>query len=1214
MIQSWELTHEVPPCSAMRLKRLDFLGFKSFPVRAQLAFPPGISAIVGPNGCGKSNIVDAIRWVLGEQSPSLLRGRSMEDVLYSGDRSRVVNFAEVRLLLENGNKSQVPPELGDLPEIEITRRLYRSGDSEYRLNSKVCRLKDIHYLFMDTGAGTRAYSIIDQGQVGSIVEMGPEDRRFLIEEVAGISRYKARRIEAQRRMTQTDQNLDRLEDVLAEVGKHRRASARQAKKTEHFLGFRKEQDKLDHALLAHAWLAEQAKVCAVQTQREELSERVLGLKAAQEGRRLAIEEMEIQLLAEEEALEAMRQEVAVAERDHQGFVAAALRTDERLTSEDGRLRELKQELKDMKRRSQDLSLRAEQMQQERTDLAGEEAELSRKVEVREAGLMEVETSKEELREAVEALKVLLVDAAAKAARLDGRRRGLREREDRLSRQIARQEAEVRASQEQIASIQEKISLLAEAMSRKRKALEELAQKEKDVEQGVRTCSERLKSHRLRLEEIDSKRHRSLARLEALQALEASHEGVSATNRRILESEIANLGILADLLEVASGWERAVEAALGEAVQAVVVSDTPTLQQAVSLVKEKPGSKARLILVREEVRTEGAKDVLPTDSASEKKEAPKGERELIRYVSARPPVKQVVKALLRDWEMVSDLETALAALDGRKANPGGVWSRGAFVTRAGEVVTALGEVITCHRESAPSGVLVRKAELAALRNDIEALEALRDEVHQIRAAEEEKFHRLEASRDDLRRRRQASQKGLEEEEREQDRLTGALSNHQDRVSRITIELEEGKEEFLEVGVSLEEIEEALEEAATAQTKAEGRIRGREQALRNLKQVAARRREALEQHRVQLARMQEQQSAHMKALDGLKRRIEQAGVEREEALSRVGRLTATLEGLRAAALEAHAKGQAQEKTVSEAQSRLAKTREAYDERRQALAGAQADLKSLQREISDLEEVLHKLELSLTEGRLGCENLRRTCWERHRTDLSEASAQDWVPEDFEPELAQARLDQLAAEIERLGPVNLTAVDEYRELDERWTFLQTQKEDLLTSSEDLRQAIRQINRTCRQRFHEAMYAVNERLGEVFPLLFEGGSAELRPTEAEDILDAGVDLLIQLPGKRVQHLNLLSGGEKALAATGLIFAIYLTKPSPFCIMDEVDASLDEPNTMRLNRLLQRIAEHSQVILVTHNQRIMEIADTLYGVTMEEKGVSKLVSVDLVSR
>ena len=1171
----------------MRLNSLTLTGFKSFPTRTKLSFSHGVVAIVGPNGCGKSNIVDAFRWVLGEQSPSMIRAKGMDDCLFNGDGGKRVNMAEVRLVIEN-NGSVVPSELADSPEIEVIRRIHRSGDTEYRINGKPCRLKDIHYLFMDTGAGVRAYSILDQNQVGAFVNMGPEERRQLIEAVAGISRYRAKRVEAERRMARTGQNIERLEDLLIEVDRQRRSLSRQAKKTDRYLKLRKEQDQLDQALLAHAWSTEVKKRTEQGTEKESLSVTIAGIQAEISTEVVVQQGLELEVLEKEQTLAGIRQGLIGAETSLQEFREQASTHEKLLINDENRLKSADKTLLDLNEKAEWTDSSDERLKIEITGLKNNESSCLARVSDGEQGIEESETVRDQVRESLETAKVRFVDTAAKHTRLDSEHRGLRDRRDRLRRRIEQRQEELQAISGQIEGFENENERLGASIEECRTGLSALSQDETRLQSQASLLSARLEVSKKEMQEVDSELTTCRARLKALKNIDASGEGYSKATNRLLSSDVSTLGVLADFLQVEPGWENLVETALEQRVQAVVVPDREACHSAVLLLKSRPAGRASMII--------------PEDDQCEAGMGVEGT--LLELVRAEPPVDMAVAEILKSWKVVPDLKTAFEARD---AGDKSIF----YITRDGEIIAPWGELVFGDQDKASSGILARKAEvskLTILEKDLfESYTRISSKVKEIGGSLQETEAGLSKVNGEKRRLLEV----LDDYKRERDRNLLKIEAQTERSRSIGFELEEAEEEVLETEVSLEGLEEAIQLACSAKVEAEGHIKGREEALRLQEQVLSRRRRALEKHRMELVRIQTQMQERERELDRLADQKTRIVRERERLLVERQGLEESQEDRIKSLDGVRLKVDAQQKAILNARTRLEEVELKYDKTRQAVSGVQDNIRGLQARLRNFEDRFHKNELALSEVEQGLMFIQRQAHERHQADIEEC-LDKWEISPFSPDTARERMSEITHKIDRIGPVNLGAVEEYEELEQRWDYLNSQKNDLLTSIDDLEQAIKRINRTCRTRFKDALISVNKSLCEVFPLLFEGGIAELELTPADDILDSGVDYLIQLPGKRIRHLNLLSGGEKALAAIALIFAIHLIKPSPFCLLDEVDAALDEANTVRFNRLIKRISEQSQVMLITHNQKVMEVAETLYGVTMEDKGVSKLVSVDLV--
>nr|HDM99757.1 chromosome segregation protein SMC [Deltaproteobacteria bacterium] len=1172
----------------MRLNSLKLFGFKSFPARTKLSFTQGVIGIVGPNGCGKSNIVDAIRWVLGEQSPSMLRAKKMDDILYHGDNNRQADLAEVRLTVENTG-SFAPPEYENTPEIEIMRRIYRSGDTEYRINGRSCRLKDIHYLFMDTGVGTRTYSIFDQGQVSAFIDMVPGDRRLLIEEVAGISRFRVKRSEAERRMTQTKHNLERLDDLLNEVGRQGKSLSRQAKKTGRYLKLRKEQEQLDQALLAHIWFSELERKIDLEREKERLSADLSSEQAGLSKNISDRERFELEALEEEEALAEIRKGLADTEDSLQELREEATRLEKSFIKEDNRLQSAEKTLLKLEEKATLIEHSREGLQKNIQILKEKKSSYLNEISDRGKCIEESKAARDQVKESLETVKVQLVDAAAEHARLDSKRNGLKDQENRLRHRLDQRGHELQGISGHIKTLQSDLKRHMDKAEEIRTELDSLSCDEKDIERIVSNLRRRLSATMGKRYKADSELTACRTRLNALKTIDASGEGFSLATNRLLKSDVPTLGVLADFLEIEPGWEHVVEIALGQGIQALVVSDVEAFDKALSFLKNNPAGRASLIIPDKDRYKVGEE----------------ADDTLLKFVTVRPPVDRVVAHMLINWKVAPDLKTALSAI-----NTGG--NKTFFhITMEGEILTPWGELVFGDIDKATSGILARKAEISGLTVHEHRLHKF---YMQIRSNEDEIGNELsesEAELKEINKKQALIFEDLAHHKQKADSLLMEIETQKERSQRIDLEIEDAKREILDIEVSLEGLEEAVEVAVSARIKAEGQIKGREDALKQQEQLLSRRRKALEEYRIKMARVQTQLQEREYELKRLASRNDQIDRDREKMFLEKQNLAVQLERRAKSLKDVRLKIEAKQNKILLEKRRREEIENQYNKTRQTVAGLQGRINKWRTSIRAVEERIHQNELAFSEVEQGIVYLKKTANDRYRADL-EKFCNKWRISPLDSDKAKERIVDIARKIDSLGSVNLAAVEEYRELQDRCSYLNSQKEDLIRSIEDLERAIARIKRTCRTRFKETLDSVNESLSRVFPLLFEGGSARLNLTSNEDVLDSGIDYLIQLPGKKIQYLNLLSGGEKALAAMALILAIYFIKPGPFCLLDEVDAALDEANTARFNQFIKKISEHSQVVMVTHNHKVMEIADVLYGVTMEDKGISRLVSVDMV--
>ena len=1218
----------------MRLKKLTLFGFKSFPNRTKVEFNRGICAIVGPNGCGKSNVVDAIRWVLGEQSAKMLRARSMDDVIFSGSNGRNISFAEVSLVLEN-SAGMAPPEFENLSEIEIKRMVSRKGDTRYLINGKNCRLKDIHYLLMDTGAGTRAYSIVDQGQVGQFVEMSPGERRHIIEEVAGISRYKARRVEAERRMADTSRNLERLTDLMSEVERQLRSASRQARKTERYLELRREQELHDKALLKYAWDEQEERLQGLERDMELAQEALQAAEAALSMLRADRERINSGLLEKEQGLKTLKSGLSGAEElldqlrhDMAGAEKELYRTRLALQGVEKNSRESERRAEGAMRRHREVVETLSSLSAELRQLQAEEQEAARYVE---EGLVHVEQVRQELEE----VKVQLVDAAAEQARLDSERRGLRERAKRLETRIEKRQQEKRALSDRIASLREEHSRMEARAGELESALAEKTEQQKQARNQLEGIISELSEVREKFRDAGARLAAAEARLEALRAVDAAGEGIPAEVQELIKGESGVLGLLADFIEVERGWERVFETVLGPGLYALVVDSKETcLRLAASFRAQATGTLSIIVAGLEHAfpmgeGTASAEDevahgegnsvhnpsMVALPALSDRPDPAIGSQ-LYPHVKAAPALVPALANFLRNAVFVHTLDECFQHISSQASSagqPGSAFRLPAMVTGTGETVSPWLEVTVQGGGEDRSGILVRKALIRDLEQDTmqirQELEAISSRKDALEAAESEKKRLVM----ELGQKVERTGRELSRLSRDLDAVKLKVESAASRMEVMDFEIKEAGEELLDVEFTLEERETALEECGSRNQELSASLRGREGALRQQEGVLERRRQKQQELRIRITRIESSIKEREKERHRIERQQERIRHDSRNFVSEKKRLEQEVSGQEKILSQASAKVSAQETAVADARSRTAVLEQERDTVLQEISAYDQKISAQDQVVRKAEKKVHAMEVDISESRQALQFIGQSSLERHNISAAAITGVEQLLETMEPEAMKQKLNELKEKLNRMGAVNLGALDEYNELRERKEFLDEQKQDLEKSMADLKQAIDKINRTCRSRFRDALEAVNRSLEQVFPLLFDGGSARLQIESNDDILEAGVEYLVNLPGKKIQHLNLLSGGEKTMAAMALLFAVYFIKPSPFCLLDEVDAPLDEANTVRFNRLIKKIARESQVVIITHNQRVMDTADILYGVTMEDRGVSKIVSVNLVS-
>jgi chromosome segregation protein len=1177
----------------MRLQTVSLFGFKSFADRTDIQILPGITAIVGPNGCGKTNVADALRWALGEQSAKALRGHRMEDVIFHGSASRrPLGLAEALLTFANEGDVPVP-----WSEISVGRRLYRDGESEYLLNKTACRLKDVHDLFLGTGVNPKAYALMEQERLAAILTARPLDRRIFIEEAAGITRYKQQRAETLAKLEATRQNLLRVRDVMDEVRRQLASLERQARKARQYKALQGERRALELALLAdgHAGLlAEEVRLAAQERSERDQAEALRTRVAALGGEQ---ELVRADSLAGEHRAADQRHALQRAELELEGCVVRAdqlRRLEADLTAEIGRFEDEAAALalrltasgEEHRARTRQLALFREEFEGQRARAAGEESELEA---VRERLRVARDTAERRRQEQVA--------LAGRRTALGQRLGGLEERQGQVARRLARLRVERGQVETESGGIRDERQIVEACLARANERVQTLqAGLAALTVRAETTAAERThavetaEEARVRLAADRS----SLAALEELEAQRAGYaRGVQTVFKAAREARLEGVvGTVADLLEVPRDFERAVEAALGERLQWVVVETFRAAKQALGCLGEDGGGQATFLPldwlngapVAHALEGEG---IVGAAGALVGSEYPA----LVRNLLGSVVVVDSLGAAERLWSQNGHGTCFVTVLGEMLTPPGAV---------GGGRATGGGDASLLARKRAirdlRSAVARREDDLeravARLRETEEALATLGAEREAtVRDREAAEAERLGASKDAERLQREGERVGLfletlRTEERqlvdevetveaeilacrvERDGVEVAVAAVEDEVGRLLAQIEadavtEGQraQAFLDAQVEL---------AALA-----GRIESAESDLVRLRADEA------EAHR---------EAAHERLL-ALRARVTESVAERARLEERARALAAERDGAQAAVREAT-------EALEALTSRLRTLTEAAHEAEAQLARSTRGL--------------HELTLRATEVRVRRQDLEADARRQFEVSVDDLRAAHDPTRDAAA--ARARVDELGAKIAALEPVNLIADEEYRELDERLAFLRTQHDDLSESIKDLERALRGMTRTAQERFAEAFEAINRNFQTLFARLFEGGRAELRLVETEpagDPLDSGVEMVAQPRGKRLQAISLLSGGEKALTGLALLFGIFYYRPSPFCLLDEVDAPLDDANIHRFTRVLRELAGQTQFIVITHNRKTMEAADVLYGITMEEPGLSRVVAVNL---
>ena len=1232
----------------MRIKSLQVHGFKSFVDKVVFSFDDGVTAVVGPNGCGKSNVVDAIRWVMGEQSAKRLRGKGMDDVIFAGSEDRPpIGMAEVVLTFDNADGT-APGIYSEYEEIQITRRLYRSGESEYLLNKTACRLRDVHDFFRDTGIGVKGYTIVEQGRIAEIVSAKADERRVLIEEAAGISKYKARRRQAESKIASTEQNLTRVNDVLSEIKRQISTLERQARKAARYKRLRETQRILELSIASDERRELLDSAAEAKGRLGLLEDQVTGLETNLSERELAVEEQRITLAESEKAV------TASAER------LVMLRSD--IKQIEGQVELNRREVEGIdesnRGRTDEIGILRDQLESARNEAVEAEAELQQLDDALESEAENIAAAETDAREALEAMRALererenaneaFVEILTGLARGEDRSSAVEDRGAEVDQRVRSADRELEVHQNAAIEAGREESQLEEGL---RNLLGDRDRFQEQLRHAITANEQAGSSFEATSEARDQARERfegRNARLASLEEVIERREDVGEATRHLIEggSELRERlgirGLVRELLEVERDAERAVEAVLSERAEAIVIKDAAGAVDAIERLREAEAGRGVFV-------------VEPRSDAPSLGIVPLGQP-LLQFVTPKPGCEGVARALLGDVYLIESLSRALEVY-GEGAIPA------IFVTSQGDVLSPDG-VIRGGGDCAGTGMISRVREVRELREEVAHL-GRELETRELAYREAQTLQqRCGEDLDNLRNRHHTAVLAVANHEKDLDRTRERVKSLGEAQEGRVAERSELLSEIDALGEEKHRLVEAVEELRVE--------RGTKQ--RALDALGLRISSSGREVSRLDSRVAEFRMAHSTRVE-TRNRLEETATRGRGAVQETG------EWIERREREVAAAGERRERllrenldaeqsltgklTAEEEERRTSEhVRGEFEARSSALRTTEEDVRGLRHELESRRSEVSAADLVVRESSMRLEHQDEVIRERWQVDLA-----SWTPprvEDFEPQggattppvadaalqapgrlegregdaaeeeaatespaqtlrdlrenarlvelelpVRREHLEKLRSQVGALGDVNLGAIEEHEELAERFRFLSEQKEDLETTINSLREAISRINRTSRKRFRETFEAVSERFSQNFPRLFGGGRASLMLTEAEDVLEAGVDIMAQPPGKRNQIVNLLSGGEKTMTALALLMAVFQVRPSPFFLLDEVDAALDDANVGRFNTLITELAKESQFLVITHNKRTIEVADVLYGVTMQQKGVSKLVSVAL---
>ena len=1187
----------------MRLKKLEIAGFKSFRDRIVVDFSHGISAIVGPNGCGKSNIVDAIRWVMGEQRVKALRGKKMDDVIFHGaENAAPVGMAEVSITMES-NGRQFPGAYAECNEVMISRKLFREGESEYTINKVPCRLLDVRDFFLSTGLGTRTYSVVEQNNIADLVEAKPEERRQFIEDAAGISKYKIRKEAASRKMDATRHNILRLNDIIREVKSQLNAVSRQAKRAEQYKTLKKEIKEAELTLALHTYTDLSDQKETLQKKRDSLSRKEMEVKSHVQELEASIEGLKA---------EVFEKEVSVSEYQEKLY-----EIKNSIGGKEQSIKYLNDKIKDMAAQKQKNISEIELLRNKQENLLKETDTLAIKVGKSGEKIQDVsnnvrknQMTLEELKGATKSLyaeleeeKVELIDIVTEKAKAKNSLLGLTKGLEDIRKRKERDVREINDNRERLAASQRTLTHLKSELHTNEEALTQLAEKEKLISQEHEQTKYDLQLIDDCISEKKEEAGRKSSRLSSLRELQESYAWCSEGTKSIMKAKKVDhlhmlpretfLGLVADIIDVPEQYETAVESVLGEKLQYIVVKHQRDGVHAIEYLKSL--SLGRGSFVPLEVRNHYA-----GAGAEHLGEAVR----LIDMVNVHEGFEKIAEYLLGDVVLIPNLLSGIS-----------LWERNGF---RGTLVTSEGDIINPH--GVLSGGSRTNGEKSHLRNKREIIE-LEEEVNQLHAglAEEVKkkketallIQQWEEELLELRSEIRTLELQVHGKIKDGERFEAEIKGFEQRIKILNFNYENLQSE--EAGI-LEEIDTTKKDIIDTETKehtVHSAISSLQEKYEGLKGAAEEQEECLTSEKVLLASLEEKRTADLKTIERLEadrestaleidtrtRELAQSDHEVEDLTNQIGAEQDLLEQL-------SAKHEEVEETLSDIKI-------VQQERESLLRSGEANIREVKKTLDQIVKESTELEMEYREHSYQMDGLRKGIEGKYYIDLEPlTSGFQRLEEEYIQELS-SKLHKDRQFVENFGEVNLLALNEYEELKERYDFLTKQVADLNTALDALQATITKINTISRKRFAETFEAVNQCFKEVFARIFPGGKGELKLTDETDMLETGVDIDILIPGKRAQSISLLSGGEKSLAAVALIFAILAYRPVPFLILDEVDAALDDANISLFSNLVKDISTGSQIVMVTHNKRTMEAAEYLFGVTMQKQGISTMVSVSL---
>ena len=1182
----------------MYLKSIEVYGFKSFANKITFQFHNGITGIVGPNGSGKSNVADAVRWVLGEQRIKQLRGASMQDVIFSGTESRKpLSYAYVAITMDNSDHQLAI----DYDEVTVARRIYRSGESEYLINGSACRLKDVSELFYDTGIGKEGYSIIGQGQIDKILSGKPEERRELFDEAAGIVKFKRRKAAAQKKLEDEKANLLRVNDILSELEKQVKPLEKQSEVAKIYLKKKGELKALDvnMFLLEHNRMKEQL---ANVDEKFEMASKDLSITTKNyESIKEEYEKIQSQIEELESSIETARNNLADTSVLHGKLEGEINVLKEQIRSAEDNEQHLKNRQKNVQAQIDEKNIDKDKIITEKKSIDDQVSAIQATRDEVRSHLENIQNSITQLNERIENGKNSIINELNQRATIKSKMG----RYDSMLEQIALRKAELnsrllRAKSDE-ATREETIKQLNEQFEQITKELTGMNQNAANMEKELASIRETLVSKDSLLREAQEQFHQDKSRYDALSNLTERYEGYGGSVKKVMEqkdTEKGIIGVVADIIKVDQKYETAIETALGGNIQNIVTNDEETAKRMISFLKrEKLGRATFLPLTsiqnpQEFKNPEALKEPGAIGMADE-------------LVKIDKKYSDVAKAMLGRILVVDHIDHAvkiakkfnygirMVTIEGELLVPGGAISGGAFKNN--------------------SNLLSRRREMEELNKKVETLSQtiteLTTQIDQSKEKRNKLRMELETIKTDIQKKfieQNTARLNVEtarERMEEAEEGSRSLVQEEIEIEKQILDIKRSKEEILRELSNSEELEKTVESQIHTYQKEleEQRAEETEESTR------------VAEWDLKVEKMLQTQGFHQQNLDRINGEVGRYQSELQEILDGLAEISRNLVEKKNNILEI-------EKTIAASHSSHNKSQQELTEnitKKEVLAGKQKNFfkerEELAEQMASLDKEVYRLNAQKEKLEESMETQINYMWDEYEITLSDAAI---IRDEAMTDLSAIKKEiaSLKEQIRKLGDVNVNAIEDYKNLMERYTFLKNQHDDLVEAEKTLEGIISELDAAMRKQFHEKFGEINHEFDKVFKELFGGGKGSLELIEEEDILEAGIRIIAQPPGKKLQNMMQLSGGEKSLTAIALLFAIQNLKPSPFCLLDEIEAALDESNVGRFAKYLHKLTKNTQFIVITHRRGTMEKADRLYGITMQEKGVSALVSVNLIDK